>query len=166
MTSPIIPNVINHAPSHQDRSLFNRCKITRIISVNMGIRSITEANSQTFFDIKPSVWIPRTLLPTNVISKTDTGIISDKIAAVKYLISVFWGLKANCIPNIVKAMATKKDTIERTTWRGADSSSILLDFLNSLIMVLVSLSLLVPLLYSESSLVTKSKLICNAPCVV
>ena len=41
-------------------------------------------------------------------SKTVTGIISDKMATVKYLISVFWGLNANCIPNIVKAMATKK----------------------------------------------------------
>ena len=101
----------------------------------MGIRSINEANNQTFFEINPSVWIPRTLLPTNVISKTDTGIISDKMAAVKYLISAFCGLKANWIPNIVKAMATKKDTIDRTTWRGADSSSILLDFLNSLIIV-------------------------------
>jgi hypothetical protein len=50
-----------------------------------------------------------------VISKTVTGIISDKMATVKYLISVFWGLKANCIPNIVKAMATKKDTIDRIT---------------------------------------------------
>ena len=156
---------INPTSSHQDRSLLNRCKITRIISVNMGIRSINEANNQTFFEIRPNVWIPRTLLPTNVISKTDTGIISDKMAAVKYLISAFCGLKANWIPNIVKAMATKNDTIERTTWRGADSSSILLDFLNSLIMVWVSLSLLVLLLCSELSLVIKSGLICNAPCV-
>jgi hypothetical protein len=50
-----------------------------------------------------------------VTSKTVTGINSDKMAALKYLISVFWGLNANCIPNIVKAMATKKDTIDRTT---------------------------------------------------
>ena len=129
--------------------------------MNIGIRSINEANNQTFFEINPNVWIPRTLLLTNVISKTDTGIISDKMAAVKYLISAFCGLKANWIPNIVKAMATKKDTIDRTTWRGADSSSILLDFLSSLIMVCVSL--LVPLLYCESSLVTKSGLVCNVP---
>ena len=38
-----------------DRSLLIRCKITRIISVNIGIRSITEANNQTFFEIKPNV---------------------------------------------------------------------------------------------------------------
>jgi hypothetical protein len=48
-------------------------------------------------------------------SKTVTGINSDKMATLKYLISAFWGLNANCIPNIVKAMATKKDTIDRTT---------------------------------------------------
>jgi hypothetical protein len=83
--------------------------------VKIGIRSISDANNHTFFEIKPNVSIPSTLLPTNVISKTVTGIISDKMAMVKYLISVFWGLKANCIPNIVKAMATKKDTIDRTT---------------------------------------------------
>jgi len=98
-----------------NRSLLIRCKITRIISVNIGIRSITEANNHTFLEIKPIDGIPRTLLPTNVISKTVTGIISDKMATVKYLISVFWGLNANCIPNIVNAMATKKDTIDRTT---------------------------------------------------
>jgi hypothetical protein len=108
-------SAINHTLSHQDRSLLIRCKITRIVSVNIGISSISEANNQTFFEIKPNDSIPRILLPTNVISKTVTGIISDKMATVKYLISVFWGLKANCIPNIVKAMATKKDTIDRTT---------------------------------------------------
>lgn len=48
-------------------------------------------------------------------SKTVTGINSDKMAALKYLISVFCGLNANFIPNIVKAIATKKDTIDRTT---------------------------------------------------
>jgi hypothetical protein len=83
--------------------------------VKIGIRSISDANNHTFLEIKPNVSIPSTLLPTNVISKTVTGIISDKMAMVKYLISVFWGLKANCIANIVKAMATKKDTIDRTT---------------------------------------------------
>jgi hypothetical protein len=50
-----------------------------------------------------------------VTSKTVTGINSDKMATLKYLISVFWGLNANCIPNIVKANATKKDTIVRMT---------------------------------------------------
>lgn len=155
---------INHTPSHLDRSLVIRCKIIRIINVKIGIRSISDANNHTFFEIKPNVSIPSTLLPTNVISKTVTGIISDKMAMVKYLISVFWGLKANCIANIVKAMATKKDTIDRTTWRGADSSSILLDFLSSLIMICVSL--LVPFLYSGSSLVTKDRFISNDPCVV
>jgi hypothetical protein len=99
-----------------------------MISVNIGIRSISEANSQTFCEINPKVWIPSTLLPTKVTSSTVTGIISDKMAAVKYLISAFCGLKANCIPNIVKAMATKKDTIDKTTCLGADSASAVIDF--------------------------------------
>jgi len=133
-----------------------------MISVNIGIRSISDANSQTFFEIKPSVWNPRILLPTNATSKTVTGITSDKIAAVKYLISVCWGLKANCIPNIVKAMATKKDTIDKTTCLGADSASVVNDFFKSLITT--SVSLLVSLLFSGSTLFTRNRFSCRFSC--
>jgi len=154
---------INYTLPVPDRSLLIRCKMIRMISVNIGIRSISDANSQTFFEIKPSVWNPRILLPTNATSKTVTGITSDKIAAVKYLISVCWGLKANCIPNIVKAMATKKDTIDKTTCLGADSASVVNDFFKSLITT--SVSLLVSLLFSGSTLFTRNRFSCSDACV-
>jgi len=153
---------INYTLPDPDRSLLIRCKMIRMISVNIGIRSISDANSQTFFEIKPSVWNPRILLPTNATSKTVTGITSDKIAAVKYLISVCWGLKANCIPNIVKAMATKKDTIDKTTCLGADSASVVNDFFKSLITT--SVSLLVSLLFSGSTLFTRNRFSCRFSC--
>jgi len=136
--------------------------MTRMISVNIGIRSISEANSHTFWEINPNVWILRTLLPTNMTSSTVTGIISDKMAAVKYLISAFCGLKANCIPNIVKAMATKKDTIDKTTCLGADSASAVIDFFKSLITT--SVSLLVSLLFSGSTLFTRNRFSCRFSC--
>lgn len=48
-------------------------------------------------------------------SKPVTGIIRARIAAVKYFISDLRGLKANSIPNIAIANATKNETIVRMT---------------------------------------------------
>jgi hypothetical protein len=79
------------------------------------MRSINEANNHTLVVITANSGIPRILLTMCMISKTVTGIISDRIATLKYLISVFSGRNASCIPKTVNAMATKKDTIVRIT---------------------------------------------------
>jgi hypothetical protein len=54
VSSKVHNNTIFEQERGYNRSLLIRCKITRIISVNMGIRSITEANNHTFLEIKPN----------------------------------------------------------------------------------------------------------------
>ena len=94
----------------------------RTTKVIIGIRSISDANNHTLSEIIPRAEISKIDEAIKETSKPVTGIIIVRMAAVKYFMSDFRGLKANCIPNIAIANATKNETIVRITWRGSKFS--------------------------------------------